>query len=623
MKSKNSLKSKLNLIEEKIRNREYMASLDLLESIYIHNSADLHINLLIGEIHLAIGQMREAEKYFRNSLKIDGNHFQALYGMGKTLYLRGKIDDGLTAMEKAYSLAPGKYDICRDLAEIYSDQNNRAKAETFYLQAAEIVNYNNESLVYLLEFYSESNELDKAKTLIHRHFNKNTKNRDLLFRKGIIDIQDNEYEAAIQTFTQILNLSGNAVDALYHRGFCYLNLNEVEKAREDFQNCLKLKPDADDIHATLALTYTLEGKVSHSIDVWKEFFPILTKKASPKSRQAVIGKIQPMKIIDTFDSQENQEGNELSIVIPVYNEEESLIILFDKIKSVLQEIGKSYEIIFIDDGSTDNSLTILESLSRQNDNVVTLKFRRNYGQTAAFAAGFKYASGDIVITMDADLQNDPVDIPKLLAKMSEGYDLVSGWRKNRQDKRLTRKIPSKIANRIINKLIEGTGIRIHDFGCSLKAYKKAIVKRIKLYGEMHRFIPAYAAWLGIKVAEIPVTHHSRKFGEAKYGLERVWRVILDLITLRFYTGFRTHPLLFFGKFALITIFSGFTLSLLLFLSHLLLGIGITGQTFLIFLIFTMLGGLQFIIVGLLSEIITRGFFEAKKSDEYLVEQIIK
>src|SRR6056297_3120562 len=294
MNTKNSLKSKLTLIEEKIHKREHAAALDLLESIYVHNNADLHINLLIGEMHLAIGQIREAEKYFQNAIKIHANHFQALYGLGKTLYLRGQINEGLTAIEKAHRLAPEKYDICRDLAEIYKDQNDKAKAETFYITAAELSNYNNESLTYLLEFYSEFHDLEKANELIRKYFNKNTKNQELLFRKGIIDIQNNDYNAAIQSFSQIINLSNKNIDALYHRGYCYLNLNEVQKAREDFQTCIKLRPDADDIHAILALTYTLEGKVSHSIDVWKEFFPLFSKKSGGLSRPPVIGQIQPM-----------------------------------------------------------------------------------------------------------------------------------------------------------------------------------------------------------------------------------------------------------------------------------------------------------------------------------------
>ena len=619
MKKNLSINDQLELIEKRIFNRDYRGALDLLEALYVHNNADLHLNLLIGEMHLSISQFRESEKFFQNALKIEKDQFQALYGLGKVQFMEGNIKSGIDYLEKAHQISPQKYDICRDLGEMYKDAGKFEKAEEFLRKACHLTNYNDESLLLLLELFSEQNKIDDANLVIGAYY-LNPKSHDLIFRKSIIDIQSQNYDQAIKEFDKILQDNKQNIDALYHRGLCYLNINMVKEARNDFEQCLKYSPDADDIHAVLALTYTLEGKVSHSIDVWKEFFPILTKKSSGKKNIANIGIIQPMKIIDSLEKEE--EKYDLSIVVPVFNEEGSLLILFDKLKSVLNEMGKSYQIIFVDDGSTDNSLSILEDLCQQYPNVATLKFRRNYGQTAAFAAGFKYATGDIIITMDADLQNDPVDIPNLLQKMSEGYDIVSGWRKNRQDKELSRKLPSKIANKIINKLIEGTGIKIHDFGCSLKAYKKGIVKRIKLYGEMHRFIPAYAAWLGIKVAEIPVTHHSRKFGVAKYGLERVWRVVLDLITLRFYTGFRTHPLLFFGKFALMTIFIGTFISILLFLSGLIFDIGINGQTFMLFLVFTFLGGLQFITVGLLSEIITRGFFEAKNSDEYIVEEIL-
>ncbi|MBN2280396.1 MAG: glycosyltransferase [Candidatus Marinimicrobia bacterium] len=621
MRNQSNFQTKLAQIEKKIKKRDFESALNLLESIYGQYNKDLHINLLVGEMHLSIGQYRESEKFFNRALKIDSDHYQALYGIGKVKFLSGKNDEALLFLKKAHRLSPNTYDICRDLAEVYRHKKDDYQAEQHLLRSCEISGFNDESLLFLLEFYSESGRLDKARELLKEKFPLETRNQALLFRKGTIEILDQDFHQALDTFTRILKIEHTHIDALYYRGFCYLNINDLDHARQDFQQCIKLDPTANDIHSILALTYTLEGKVSQSINIWKEFLPIFSRPAKEPKKQT-IGTILPMKIIDSIDIKSKPEKMNISIVIPVFNEEESLVILHEKIKSVMESVDKSYEVIFIDDGSSDNSLKILENLSRENPNLSVLKFRRNYGQTAAFAAGFKYATGDIIITMDADLQNDPVDIPRLLQKMSEGYDLVSGWRKNRQDKKLTRKIPSKIANQIINKLIAGTGIQIHDFGCSLKAYKKAIVKRIRLYGEMHRFIPAYAAWLGIKVAEIPVTHHSRKFGQAKYGLERVWRVILDLITLRFYTGFRAHPLLFFGKFALTTMFLGSLLSVFLVVSYYLTGVGINSQTFLIFLLFTLLGGMQFIIVGVLSEIITRGFFEARNSDEYIVEEII-
>ncbi|MCK5034049.1 MAG: DUF2304 family protein [Calditrichia bacterium] len=317
---------------------------------------------------------------------------------------------------------------------------------------------------------------------------------------------------------------------------------------------------------------------------------------------------------------ENKMVNkEIAVIIPAFNEVESLK---EVLKRMPEEVeGRKLIIVVIDDGSTDNSPYILTDISNKDSTVSVIKFRKNYGQTAAFAAGFKFSRGDVVITMDADLQNDPEDIPQLLEKMSEGYDLVSGWRRDRKDKTLSRKFPSFFANRIINKLIEGTQVKIHDFGCSLKAYKKGVVKNIKIYGEMHRFIPAYAAWLGIKVAEIPVKHHPRRYGQAKYGLERVGRVILDLITLRFFTGFKTRPLQFFGKIAMFVTAVGSVISFVLLVLGYLTAWGIDFQTFILMVMFSIMGGFQFIIVGLLSEIMMRGFLESQNQDEYVVEMI--
>ncbi len=314
---------------------------------------------------------------------------------------------------------------------------------------------------------------------------------------------------------------------------------------------------------------------------------------------------------------------DLSVVIPVRDEEPSLKPLYNSLKRTLDGLALSSEVIFVDDGSVDRSLEVLQELALSDPRVLIIKFRRNYGQTAAFAAGFRLACGDVVVTMDADLQNDPSDIPILLDKMSEGYDLVSGWRKNRRDRTLSRKIPSWCANRIINKLIKDTGVRIHDVGCSLKAYKRVIVKNIRLYGDMHRFIPAYAAWLGIKVTEVPVRHHPRSFGESKYGMDRVWSVVLDLITLRFYTGFRTKPFRFFGKIAVAMALSGSLVSVSLLLSQIYIGFGVDFQTFVLMILFSLFGGLQFIVVGLLSEIIMRGFLETQDRQEYVVESVLR
>ena len=220
----------------------------------------------------------------------------------------------------------------------------------------------------------------------------------------------------------------------------------------------------------------------------------------------------------------------LSIVIPVYNEEENIRPLFERVRSVCEALGDTYEILFVDDGSVDNTFTELAELHKEAPFLRVIRFQKNAGQTAAMAAGFEFARGQHIISMDGDLQNDPVDIPNLLAKLDEGYDLVCGWRKERQDKMLTRRLPSVIANWIIAKV---TGVEIHDNGCSLKAYRAQVIKQVSLYGEMHRFIPAMSTVVGARIAEIVVTHHPRRFGKSKYGLGRVWRVMIDIIAFKF------------------------------------------------------------------------------------------
>ena len=228
----------------------------------------------------------------------------------------------------------------------------------------------------------------------------------------------------------------------------------------------------------------------------------------------------------------------LSIVVPVYNEKDNVRPLFEKIQAVCEAIGDAYEVLFVDDGSEDETFNVLSELCKQEPQLVVIRFEKNAGQTAAMAAGFEFARGERVVSMDGDLQNDPIDIPSLLEKLDEGYDLVCGWRKERQDKFLTRRVPSIIANWIIAKV---TGVPIHDNGCSLKAYRAATIKQVPLYGEMHRFIPAMSTVVGARIAEIVVSHHPRRFGKSKYGLGRIWRVMLDIIAFKFIISVFTSP----------------------------------------------------------------------------------
>lgn len=233
----------------------------------------------------------------------------------------------------------------------------------------------------------------------------------------------------------------------------------------------------------------------------------------------------------------------LSIVVPIFNESESIPRLYDSIRRACEPVGHHYEIIFIDDGSQDGSVQQLTALHLEDPHVKVIQFRKNYGQTAAMAAGFRAARGDVVVSMDGDLQNDPSDIPRLLAKIDEGYDVVCGWRKDRKDKLVSRKIPSRIANWIIGKI---TQVPIHDNGCSLKAYRRKIIKQVSLYSELHRFIPAMSSLAGARIAEIVVTHHARQFGSSKYGISRAWKVFSDLFLIKLLTGFAARPSLWFG-----------------------------------------------------------------------------
>jgi glycosyltransferase involved in cell wall biosynthesis len=238
----------------------------------------------------------------------------------------------------------------------------------------------------------------------------------------------------------------------------------------------------------------------------------------------------------------------LSIVVPVYNEEESVRPLYRKVREACTPLGLPFEIVFVDDGSRDRTGDVLAALHADAPGVVVVRFRRNYGQTAAMAAGFRAARGRIIVSMDGDLQNDPADIPRLLEKLEQGYDVVQGWRKDRQDRLVSRKIPSRAANWLIARV---TGVPVHDNGCSLKAYRADIIRRVALYAELHRFIPAMATLAGARIAEIPVRHHPRRFGRSKYGIGRVWRVFLDLFLVKMLTGFAARPALWFGTWALV------------------------------------------------------------------------
>lgn len=308
----------------------------------------------------------------------------------------------------------------------------------------------------------------------------------------------------------------------------------------------------------------------------------------------------------------------LSVVIPLYNEEENTRLLYEKLKAVLDSLNKEYEIVFVDDGSTDKTLSILEEIQVNDKNVVILSLRRNFGQTAAFAAGFDFSRGDVIVTMDGDLQNDPADIPKLL-KLIKDNDLVSGWRKKRKDPFFSRRFPSIIANWLISKV---TGVKLHDYGCSLKAYRRDVIKNLKLYGEMHRFIPAVASWYGVRVAEVETVHYPRLRGKSKYGISRTIKVVLDLITVKFLQSFSTKPIQFFGPIGVLNGFLGFLICLYLAADKLFFGQAIGGRPLLLLGVLLIIVGIQLIGMGLLGEMIVRVYHESQRKPIYVIKKIL-
>ncbi|HSJ57307.1 MAG TPA: glycosyltransferase family 2 protein [Anaerolineae bacterium] len=308
---------------------------------------------------------------------------------------------------------------------------------------------------------------------------------------------------------------------------------------------------------------------------------------------------------------------DLSVVVPVLNEEESLPHLHRQLDDALSASGYDYEIIIVDDGSTDRSFEVMCALQEADPRLRVVRFRRNYGQTAAFSAGFDRARGDVVVTIDADLQNDPGDITTLMSKMAEGYDVVSGWRVDRQDRFLDRRLPSILANRLIGWT---TGVRIHDYGCSLKAYRRDVLADVQLYGDLHRFIPALAHAAGARVTEIPVSHHPRRFGKAKYGLSRTVRVILDILAVRFLMSFATRPIHIFGLLGLLSFFAG-TLTLgYLAVVRLIFQQAIADRPLTLFGILLTMLGVQLVTSGLLAELVTRTYYESQGKRIYTVRE---
>ena len=315
----------------------------------------------------------------------------------------------------------------------------------------------------------------------------------------------------------------------------------------------------------------------------------------------------------------DKQGLEVSVVVPLLDEQDNIRPLYEQITQSLSD-EHSYEIIFVDDGSSDDSFAVLTKVQEADSRVRVIRFRKNFGQTAALSAGFAHAQGEIVVAIDADLQNDPADIPKMIAKLDEGYDVVSGWRKKRHDNALTRLVPSRIANWLISRI---TGVKLHDYGCTLKAYRREVLAETKLYGEMHRFIPALASWSGADIAELIVNHRPRTAGAAKYGLGRIWRVVLDLITVKFLGSFSTKPIYIFGGLGLLSAFGAIALGAILVYQKLLFGTDMSGNPLLVLTAVLIIATIQFILMGLLAELLVRTYHESQNRPTYVIREILE
>lgn len=310
----------------------------------------------------------------------------------------------------------------------------------------------------------------------------------------------------------------------------------------------------------------------------------------------------------------------LSLVIPVYNERENLPILFDAVRRAIDPLNLDWELIFVDDGSTDNSLSVLKELAEKDPSHVRIVvFRRNFGQTAAIAAGIDNTTGEVVVLLDADMQNDPADIPMLLDKLNDGYDVVSGWRKERKDNAVTRNLPSHMANRLISWV---TGVKLHDYGCTLKAYRREVLGGFRLYGEMHRFIPVYAHSVGARITEVVVQHHLRKFGKAKYGLERTLKVLLDLFTVKFLLSYSAKPIYLFGGTGIGLMFVSALTLLVIAIRRVFYDISVLGSPFFQIGVMFFVLGFQSILMGLIAELLVRTYHEAQGKKTYTIREVI-
>ncbi len=555
---------------------------------------------------------RSKIRQLHRKLAKEPNSFEHNMQLGIFYFQKGEIPKAITYLENASNSRKDHTELLFILANAHKILNDVTKSESYFKKALLLDPDNFEYLYNYGLLLHSSYRLEEATVIFEKAIRIQPDNYELLNDIGVLCHLQKKPKEALHFFDEAIKIKPDYILAAINVGYAYIEINDLinaERIIKQLHSNNQNNPDVIDLKNRFD-TLLIRSEVE-SIDLETEL-----------SFSERLFQISPLKIIKNFGDKKNLQNIGLSIVVPICNEKENIPVLYRELLDTLNSLKQNYEIIFIDDGSTDGSKVELDKIAEEDVNVKVIHFRRNYGQTAALNAGFKYSRGAVVITLDGDLQNDPADIPRLLEKMSEGYDLVSGLREKRMDKMLTRKIPSFIANKIINKLIEGTGVQLKDFGCTLKAYKRGIIKNINLYGEMHRFIPVFAAWLGVKVAEVPVNHRPRIYGSAKYNLSRVSRVVFDLIVIRFFSDPTTTPIQFFGKIAKKIAGIGTVAILALLCMALFANSTISMNTVVLSSGILLLAVLQIAFMGLLGEIMMRTYFEGQKKDYYTVEKII-
>ncbi|MFC1736816.1 glycosyltransferase [Candidatus Hydrogenedentota bacterium] len=585
------------------------------------------VRALVGSAHLAAGNLENASSYLKGALEIDPDCYPALCKLGAFYQRMGNDDAAIEVLERAAGLNSGSGEAENDLAV----------------------------MAHAL------GDADRAIRYLERSLEKDPDNPDALFNMGTLLQSRERYHEAIGVFERIIesepetaqnyqfiaaayeNLGHNESASRYYEqaierdpadteslcglGRCKYLLNDLSGAVKAFRGCLEQDSCNAGAAAGLSACLAKEGRADEIVGMWDG---ILSESCSISSRpqrsRPVVALRAPSAHFEFIEKIERTEDDEdgkdiaLSIVVPVYNECDNLDPLYEQLVAVLAELQQKYEMIFIDDGSYDGSLKVLKEIHEKDARVKIVSFRKNYGQTAALSAGFDYAQGDIIITLDGDLQNDPSDIPKLLDKIAEGYDLVNGWRADRKDKAISRKLPSLVANWLIAKI---TGVQLHDYGCTLKAYKKGVIKNIRLYGEMHRFIPAIVSWLGVNTVEIPVKHHPRVHGVSKYNISRTIRVVLDLICVKFLTSYMTRPMQYFGKLGVWIILPALFTAIIVGLGDIFLGFGISPTLIVLSAGLFVLIGIQFIGIGLMTEIVVRTYHEGQNKPIYVIKEIVE